>query len=286
MEQRTEEWHEARRGRVTASMAGAILGNNPNMSRAAAMRSMVRDWHKAEREFTGNIATEHGVANEDSAIWAYQIETANEVQKVGFITRDEWAGCSPDGLIGDDGGVEAKCPFGLRKDENPQFKTLAEQPHYYDQVQFSLWVTGRKFWHFWQWTPHGKVLECVLPDAEWQERCIPELQAFWAEFQGERDNPEHLEARRVEVDTPDAAKMVREWDELCEAIELTEARKKDLLAEMVAKANGKNAIFAGRKLTLTKRQGAVAYAKALAHYAPKADVEPFRGKPSEFWGLK
>lgn len=281
MEQRSEAWFAARKGRITASIVGRILAGDESV-----MRLMAREWHGAEREFTGNIATEYGVANESNAAWAYEIHTANPVEKVGFVTRDDWAGCSPDGFVGVDGGLEIKCPFSLRDEQNPQFKTLAEQQAYYDQVQFSLWVTGRKFWHFWQWSRHGEKLECVLPDLEWQERSIPELQAFWARFQTERDNPDHLEDKRGLVDTPSAAKMVQEWDQLCESIELAEARKKDLLAEMVAAAGGKNALFAGRKLTLTKRQGAVAYAKALAHYAPKADIEPFRGKPSESWGLK
>lgn len=286
MEQRSAEWFEARKGKVTASMAGAILGNSPTMTREAVMRSMVRDAKGAEREFTGNIATEYGVRNEDNALWDYKLQTANDVQAVGFIANTAWSGCSPDGLIGTDGGLEIKCPFGLRDEQNPQFKTLAEQPHYYDQVQFSLWVTGCKYWHFWQWSAHGHKLECVLPNLDWQRVNIPKLLAFYEEFLEEVGNPDHLEAKRAEIDTPEAAKMVAEWDNLCEAIELAEARKKDLLAEMVAKAGGRNALFGGRKLTLTKRQGAVSYAKALAKYAPDADLEPFRGKPSESWGLR
>ena len=157
MEQRSEEWFEARKGRVTASMVGAILGVSPNLSRAGAMRRMVRDAHGAEPEFTGNIATQYGERNEDGAVDEYYMETGNKVQKVGFVTKEDWAGCSPDGLINDDGGLEAKCPFGKR--ETGELLPLAEQPHYYAQVQFSLWVTGRKFWHFYQWTAHQTKLE-------------------------------------------------------------------------------------------------------------------------------
>ncbi|MEI2685336.1 MAG: hypothetical protein V9G14_02925 [Cypionkella sp.] len=68
MEQRSEEWFAERKGRVTASMVGAILGLSPNLSRAGAMRRMVRDAHGAEPEFFGNIATQYGERNEDGAV--------------------------------------------------------------------------------------------------------------------------------------------------------------------------------------------------------------------------
>ena len=288
MEQRSTEWHKARLGLITASSVGAILGNSPNGTRDDVMRRMVRDWHGHDPEFTGNIATEYGVNNEAGAIVEYTMETANTVQPIGFVTREDWAGCSPDGMIVGDGGLEVKCPFGLRKDVNPQFKTLADQPHYYDQVQFSLWVTGWKFWHFYQWTPSGKTkLECVLPDLEWQAKNLPILRQFHAEYLHERMTPDaHIAPKCAEFDTPEAHKIMAEYDQLSEAIENAEARKKELLADMVRMAGEKDAIFAGRKLTKTTKAGAVSYAKALAQYAPNADLEPFRGNPSSYWVVK
>lgn len=283
MEQRTEEWHQARKGRITASMVGAILGLSPNLSRAGAMRRMVRDAHGAEPEFTGNIATDYGEFNEDGAVAEYEMETGNHVQKVGFIPHEDWAGCSPDGFINADGGLEAKCPFGKRKEGD--LKPLEDQPHYYAQVQFSLWVTGRKFWHFYQWTPRQTKLECVLPDQAWRDENLPKLRQFYAEFLAEDPTP-HLEAKRVEIDTLEAARIVAEYDQLAEAIENAEARKKELLAEMVRLAGDRDAVFAGRNLTKISKAGSVSYAKALAKYAPAADLEPFRSKPSTYWMLK
>ena len=80
--------------------------------------------------------------------------------------------------------------------------------------------------------------------------------------------------------------MGAEWDELTEASERAEERKKDLLAQMVQAAGNRNAVFAGRNLTLTKRQGSIAYAKAIKELMPNADLEKWRGKPTEYWGLK
>jgi putative phage-type endonuclease len=291
MEQRSEEWHKARLGLITASSVGAILGNSPNGTRADVMRRMVRDWHGADPEFTGNIATEYGVNNEAGAIVEYTMETANTVQPIGFVTREDWAGCSPDGSIGtgdDEGGLEVKCPFGLRNDVNPQFKTLLDQPHYHDQVQFSLWVTGWKFWHFYQWNPVATKMECVLPDLDWQAKNLPILRQFHAEYLEERETNAamHLAPKRAEIDTPEAHKIMSEYDQLSEAIENATARKAELLADMVRIAGEKDAIFAGRKLTKTTKAGSVSYAKALAKYAPNADLETFRGKPSSYWGVK
>jgi putative phage-type endonuclease len=287
MEQKSTEWFAARKGRVTASIVGAILGVAPYMTRAEAMRRMVRDAHGAESEFTGNIATEYGTRNEAWALTEYMMETGNAVEAVGFITRDDWAGCSPDGLIGEEGGLEIKCPFGLRKDKTPAFKSIFDQPHYFDQVQFSIWVTNRSWWNFYQWSPNGTSMEKVMWSGSWQDQNLPKLRQFYAEYLAELENPdEHLAAKRVEIDTVEAARMVAEWDQLAEAIERAEERKKDLLADMVRIAGDRNAVFAGRKLTKTERAGSVSYAKALAKYAPSADLEPFRGKGSSFWGLK
>ena len=75
-------------------------------------------------------------------------------------------------------------------------------------------------------------------------------------------------------------------DRLQDAIDNATDRKKELLADMVRIAGDKNAVFAGRSLTLVKRAGAVSYAKAIAALLPDADLEKWRGKPSEGWQVK
>lgn len=291
MEQRSEEWFEARKGLLTASNVGAVLGMAPYATRADVMRRMVREWHGAEPEFTGNIATEYGERNEPGAIIEYEMESGDDVRHVGFVVHPEgWAGASPDGLIGDDAGLEVKCPFGKRKDVDPDFKPLAEQPHYYAQIQFTLWVTGRARWVFFQWSGAGTKTEIVTPDAEWLAENMPKLRQFYAEYLHDREDPEavamHLEAKRVVIDTPEAHRMMAEYDQICEALENAEARKKELVADMVRIAGGKNATFAGRALTKTEKAGQIAYAKAVKALMPNADLEAYRGKPSSYWGVR
>jgi hypothetical protein len=263
------------------------LGNAPYATRDDVMRRMVREWVGAEPEFEGNIATEYGTRNEAGALAEYIMETGNAVEAVGFITCEDWAGCSPDGLIGDGGGLEIKCPFGLRKDETPAFKSIFDQPHYFDQVQFSLWVTDRSWWHFYQWSPNGTSIEKVMFSGSWQDENLPKLRQFYAEYLAEREEPAiHLEPKRPIIDTPEAHRIAAEYDQICEAIDRAEERKKELLADMVRISGQKDTIFAGRKLTKIEKAGAIAYAKAVKALIPNADLEPYRGKPSSYWVVK
>ena len=75
MQQRTPEWFAARRGRVTGSVAGAILGLSPFSTREEALRRLVRDWHGAEPEFVSNVATIHGTVHEDGAFMDFMMDT-------------------------------------------------------------------------------------------------------------------------------------------------------------------------------------------------------------------
>jgi hypothetical protein len=150
-----------------------------------------------------------------------------------------------------------------------------------------MWVTDRTLWHFYQWSPRGTSLETVSWDVEWQDQNLPRLRQFYAEYLAEREHPEiHLDPKRPIIDTPEAHRIMTEYDQICEALDRAEDRKKELLADMVRVSGQKNVIFAGRKLTKTERAGAIAYAKAVKALIPNADLEPYRGKASSYWVCK
>lgn len=288
LEQGTPEWHAARSGKITASMVGGILGISPFITPEDAKRALVRSMIGAEPEFTGNYVTEWGNANEATARAMYELETTHTVEQVGFIPHptESWAGCSPDGLVNSKGGVELKCPYSMRK--GGKFKPLDEQPHYMAQVQFSLWVTGRKWWHFFAWCPTGTYGPiAVYPDLDWQNETIPVLWAFHAECLKEaRDNPEeYLSPKRAVIDTPAAHTMMQEWDDIREQEAMLAERKKDLLAAIVQQAGERDTLFAGRKLTKVEKEGAVSYAKVVKEHLPDLDLSAYRGKASSFWKL-
>lgn len=282
-EQRTPEWHEARKNRVTGSIAGAILGLAPYMTREQALRSMVRAYHGAPSEFTGNIATEYGTNNEQAAIECYEFKTGNKVEKAPFVPYEDWLGASPDGFIGDEGLIEVKCPYGRRNDD--AFKPLSDQPHYYAQIQIELLATGRKWCDFYQWSPHGDALERVYPDQDWLDENLPKLRQFYALYLSEIDNPEHLEPMRVEINTKEARLIVDEISQLSEAIDNATARKKELMESLVEKAGGNNALVWGHKLTKVEKEGPIKYAEIVKKHLPDLDLNQYRGKASVSWRL-
>ena len=287
IEQRSQGWFQQRKGRVTGSRVGAILGLSPWQTRDDVMRAMVREYHGAESEFQGSPATEWGTYNEAGAIHDFTMETSITVSAAPFIPVDDWLGASPDAFTSDGGVLEVKCPWSKRNDPEPQFKTLMEQPWYAAQVDVECFCAGVGHAWFWQWTPHGQVAERVERNDAWLNENLPKLRQFHAQYLAEiKDPEEHLAPLRVTIDTPEAAKMVREYDEIVESLERLTERKADLLAEMVALSKERNALVGGRKLTLVKRDGSISYGKAIKALLPDADLEKWRGKHSQSWQLK
>lgn len=119
----------------------------------------------------------------------------------------------------------------------------------------------------------------------WITENLPRLKAFWWKAR-EADPAEFKGPKRKVIDTPEASKLIAEYAELQDAIDNAAERKKDILDQLVIMAGGKNAEVAGRNLTLVKRKGSISYAKAISELMPDADLEKWRGKPSEGWQIK
>jgi len=157
--QRSDEWFRQRRGRLTASMLGQALGLTPwgsPQSLATALRkdTLPRDPDSAPCADTGgNVATRWGTENEPNALLEYMCETATHVQETGFWQHPTltWFGGSPDGLIGDSGILEIKCPFTKRL-----YPTIPL--YYYCQVNALLEITNRDWCDLYVWTPTASRL--------------------------------------------------------------------------------------------------------------------------------
>jgi hypothetical protein len=94
-----------------------------------------------------SIDMEIGQILEERAIPAYTLETGREITRVGLITNDsETVGCSPDGLIGEDSGIEIKCP---RPETHVKYLLNGTLPkEYAPQVHGAMYITGRPQWVF------------------------------------------------------------------------------------------------------------------------------------------
>lgn len=96
---------------------------------------------------------QRGLKLEKQALAWYAFDRDVEVQPVGFVTLDDGsAGCSPDGLIGHDGGVEIKCPSPVAQVEHLT-DTEEFTNQYRAQVQGGMWICDRQWWDLVSWHP-------------------------------------------------------------------------------------------------------------------------------------
>lgn len=117
MEQGTAEWFDAKRGKASASHIAAIMAKGksgkPSATRKQYMAKLLIERLTGETEDTyTNFAMANGTEQEPYARAAYEAEYGTDVYQVGFIEAQSLPsfGASPDGLIGDDGLIEIKCP--------------------------------------------------------------------------------------------------------------------------------------------------------------------------------
>lgn len=193
MIQGSPEWLAARCGKVTASEFSAVMAK----SKEAVMRSKYLRRLAAERltgkpmetYATGSWAKnlERGHEQEPYARMAYEERTGLIVNEVGLIDHATLkVACSPDGLIGDDGGAEIKSVI-----PTTQLETIlagAYPTTHKAQVQGSLWVTGRKWWDFCSFSPdmpekHRLYVFRVNRDDEYIKTIEAEVLTFLADME-------------------------------------------------------------------------------------------------------
>lgn len=284
VEQRTDEWFKQRAGRITGSKIGAILGLSPYQSAKDVMRAMVREYHGAEKEFTGNVATEYGSMHEHMAIFDFELETGSKVEETGFHIHHEhdWLGASPDGLVGDDATIEVKCPYSKR--DGGEFKTLDDQLYYKAQVMYEMYCTGRKRCYFYQWSQHNTSLEVVEFDQGYIEETLPKLKAFHDKYLKEIKDPDRHLAPLVK--TRDAQCLADEYLAAKQAVEEANKRLDAAKQSLIEIADGEKSCVSGLLVYKVQRQGSVKYAQVVKDMLPDVDLEAYRGKSSEHWVIK
>lgn len=151
-EQNSPEWIAARCGIVTASRFKDVLAKGEGKTRAKYLYELAAEIRRGypEPETYTNPYMERGHALEDDARQQFAFEHAVEPVQVGFVRRGR-VGCSPDSLIGEDGGLEIKTALGHIQMERIHRGALPSE--HVAQVQGSMWVTGRQWWSFVSYSP-------------------------------------------------------------------------------------------------------------------------------------
>ena len=183
-EQGTEEWFRARLGIPTASQFGSIItpGGKASSSADRYMRRLVAEWLAGvpvDNE-QSSFWMERGSELEDEARSRYEFDTGNEVEQVGFIAADGY-GCSPDGLVGENGMLEIKCP---KASTMVEYYCLDGVPgKYIPQLQGQLWVAQRQWVDFFAYHPKLHPLRRrVVPDEDYIAKMEKLVMAFNAKL--------------------------------------------------------------------------------------------------------
>ena len=140
--QANPDWLALRAGKFSGSEAAILL------SKGETKRKLILE--KATEHIIGKPCNKNkfltddmarGIMLEPIARQLYMETTFNDVVEVGFIERDEFSGCSPDGLVDNDGLIEIKSPKDTIFIEQSISKEI--RPEYYSQIQYNLFITGR-----------------------------------------------------------------------------------------------------------------------------------------------
>jgi putative phage-type endonuclease len=154
IEQKSDEWFAERCGKFTGSRFNDLLAISKSTGKPLKARNDLI-WQIAAERIQGyqpqgasSYSLQWGVDNEPLARTAYEIKTGEFVEEIGFIkhAKYDFVGVSPDGLIGEYGLLEIKCP---KSPEIHLQRFLNGVPDEYKaQIQGQLWVTGRKWLDF------------------------------------------------------------------------------------------------------------------------------------------
>ena len=170
--QGTEEWFACRLGKLTASVAKTISTAGKGLDTLCLEKATEILTGKPNETYK-NEAMENGNLLEAEARAIYELETGANVTQVGFVEENEFIGVSPDGLVGDEGLIEIKCP--TNKTYTQYLLDGKIKPEYYSQMQMQMMITGRAWCDYVVYNPNFKksiVIKRVYPDDAEIERII------------------------------------------------------------------------------------------------------------------
>jgi len=157
MDQRTPEWFSARLAKVTASRVADVVAKTKtgySASRANYMAELICERLTGMQGASySNAAMAWGTETEPMARAAYEGAVGSLVIETGFVPHAniEMSGASPDGLVGDDGLVEIKCPMTATHIETLLGQSVPAK--YVTQMQWQMACTGRKWCDFVSFDP-------------------------------------------------------------------------------------------------------------------------------------
>lgn len=269
-------------GRITGSRVSAILGLNPYSKRSDVLREMVREYHGAPSEFTGNDATRYGQAMEPTALAQYESERGVMTYGGGECVVHpihDFLAVTPDGLIGDDGMIECKAPF------RGNYTDWTGAPYYVPQMQLQMAVTGRSWCDFAVLQRDGVLhVTRMSADPQWLDGVMHLLCGFMLDYKDAIKSPGAFLADKERADGAwkFAAQEYLAAKHSAEIAAEVEKNAKDALLKL-APTGGRGC---GVNVICSERSGSIAYAKAIKDLLPDADLSAYQGKPTTVFTVR
>lgn len=206
-EQGTAQWLQERCGFVTASRLSDVMAKiktGEAASRANYRAELVaqRLTGQVQESFT-NAAMQHGTEFEPFARAAYEVQFNSIVEECGFIKHQtiDWAGASPDGLIGDDGLIEIKCPNTATHIDYLLKGVVPAK--YQPQMLWQMACTGRKWCDFASYDPRMPAeLQLFVVRFELDAARLAEAEAEVKAFLSEVQDTINALERLIALKTP------------------------------------------------------------------------------------
>lgn len=193
MEQNTAQWYGARLFHFTSSELSKLL-TKPKSGDGVSKTAENYIYDKIAEELTNGTCLDYTQLDTKEVRWGHEFEAAARaayedrmgvnVELCGFIEYSPSFGGSPDGLVGEDGGIEIKCPYNTANHaRNLLLRTPADfkalHPEYYAQIQGNLLITGRKWFDFISYDPRvqNEVFQLKVLRIPRDEKMIAEIKA-------------------------------------------------------------------------------------------------------------
>lgn len=193
--QGTPVWDKERLGKFTASKFGDMMGTGRKKEDRFSgtcltyIHSLIAEILSDAPHVNFGNAIAHGMENEDIARQRFTQETGLEIDPIGFIKYNDYSGGSPDGLIGDDGIVEIKCPYTPANHVKVLLTKQVYEDNHMWQIQGNLMITGRKYCHYICFDPRvvEESLQLVHFRIERDEEMISQIRERLKEVKGKLD---------------------------------------------------------------------------------------------------
>lgn len=192
MEQRSEDWFTIRLGKVTASCISKVTAKTKTgwgAERANYRAQLVAERLTGQRgESFTNAAMQWGIDTEEQARIAYAFLEGQKVVEEAFVVHPTIAmsGASPDGLVGNDGLVEIKCPNTATHIDTLKGGSIPAK--YIGQMNWQMACTGRQWCDFVSFDPRmPEDMQMFVKRLHRDDKAIAELESAVTEFLTEVD---------------------------------------------------------------------------------------------------